>query len=170
MSLDNFYKLRNDFLIVGLTGRMGGGWAETKLRVGWVKMCLRLRSGTESSSKYNTVIELVEITEMRIRMCLRQAQAPRVTRWLSLSKSQDDEWKCAFDRLRHRKQHIDWAEPKSQGVWVKMCLRQAQAPRVVVNIRWWLSGVEITSVIISLRQAQWPKRWLSLSKPRNKKN
>ncbi len=25
MSLDNFYKLRNDFLIVGLTGRMGGG-------------------------------------------------------------------------------------------------------------------------------------------------
>ena len=37
-------------------------------------------SGTGSSSKYNTVIELVEITGMRIRMCLRQAQAPKATR------------------------------------------------------------------------------------------
>ena len=84
MSLDNFYKLRNDFLIVGLTGRMGGGWAETKLRVGWVKMCLRQAqapktthwlSGAEitgsmsenvpstgSGTESNTVIELVEIT------------------------------------------------------------------------------------------------------------
>ncbi len=41
----------------------------------------------------------------------------------------------------------DWAESKSQGVWVRMCLRQAQAPRVVLNIIRWLSGAEITEMM-----------------------
>ena len=98
-----------------------------------------------------------KIIQIRIDiLCLRQAQAPT---WNSSS---------AFDRLRHRfsdrgwKHNTgDWAEAKSQGRGIRMCLRQAQAPKVTR----WLSGAEITGMRIRmcLRQAQAPRvtRWLS---------
>ena len=56
MSLDNFYKLRNDFLIVGLTEE----WVvveRSRNHRDENKNVPSTGSGTESSSKYNTVIE-----------------------------------------------------------------------------------------------------------------
>ena len=51
--------------------------------------------------------------------------------------------KRAFDRLRHRVKIV--IEPvEITGMRIRTCLRQAQAPRVVVNITWWLSGDKIT--------------------------
>ena len=56
-----------------------------------------------------------KIIQIRIDiLCLRQAQAPRVTRWLS---------RVEITRMR-----------------IRMCLRQAQAPKTTH----WLSGAEIT--------------------------
>jgi hypothetical protein len=31
--------------------------------------------------------------------------------------------KCAFDKLRHREQHVDWAEPKSPDEKMHFSLR-----------------------------------------------
>ena len=60
--------------------------------------------------------------------------------------------KCAFDRLRHRKQHVDWAESKSQGGWVRMCLRELRSQTFSL-----CSGTESNTVIERSRNHQMKK-------------
>ena len=74
-------------------------------------------SGTESSSKYNTVIERSRNhrDENKNVPSIGSGIGSNTVIERSLNH-REYEWECAFDKLRHRKQHVDWAESKSPGV------------------------------------------------------